>query len=387
MPTWPRCLGQGDSDPPLIGVIDFYRVEGERSTKWRSVRFTPAIIEPGHFRFQCHGEHVFHLEISLGYQHRGVERALVGGPNARSIHYAKQWPATRRSATPPPTARCSRPSPGARRRRGRRRCGVSHWNWNDWRTTSATLGALANDVGFLPTASYCGRLRGDFLNLTATLCGSRFGRGMIRPGGVGFDIDAAIVKDLLNAPRRRRKGLQSAIKLLWDSPVRDGPIRGHWSGSAEDCAGSGPRRSGRSCLRTAARCASRPPSGIFRFAHIPVSTGDSGDVFARAYVRWLEMQRSIEFVREQLQALPPGSVRSEMKALAANQIVVADRGMARRSLSRRPHGRRGRFERYKIVDPSFHNWTGLAMRCGDQQISDFPLCNKSFNLSYCGHDL
>src|SRR2546427_6060073 len=53
------------------------------------------------------------------------------------------------------------------------------------------LGALAGDIGFLPTASYCGRLRGDFLNLTALLCGSRFGRGMVRPGGVGFELDDA----------------------------------------------------------------------------------------------------------------------------------------------------------------------------------------------------
>jgi Ni,Fe-hydrogenase III large subunit len=67
------------------------------------------------------------------------------------------------------------------------------------------LGALAGDVGFLPTASYCGRIRGDFLNMTATLCGSRFGRGMIRPGGVGFDLDADDRPIFSNASPRRRK--------------------------------------------------------------------------------------------------------------------------------------------------------------------------------------
>ena len=63
--------------------------------------------------------------------------------------------------------------------------------------TVGDIGALAGDVGFLPTASFCGRIRGDFLNLSAELCGSRFGRGMIRPGGVGFDVDETLVQSLL----------------------------------------------------------------------------------------------------------------------------------------------------------------------------------------------
>ncbi len=71
----------------LPGVIDFYRVEGEEIHEVAVGPVHAGVIEPGHFRFQCHGEHVFHLEIALGYQHRGVERALVGGPDKRTIHY------------------------------------------------------------------------------------------------------------------------------------------------------------------------------------------------------------------------------------------------------------------------------------------------------------
>src|SRR5208337_1949119 len=80
------------------------------------------------------------------------------------------------------------------------------------------LGALAGDVGFLPTASYCGRLRGDFLNLTALLCGNRFGRSLIRPGGVGFDIDAAQVEQCLRRLDAAFKDVTNAAELLWDSP-------------------------------------------------------------------------------------------------------------------------------------------------------------------------
>jgi Ni,Fe-hydrogenase III large subunit len=113
-----------------------------------------------------------------------------------------------------------------------------------------------------------------------------------------------------------------------------------------------------------------------------------GDVFARAYVRWLEIQRSVNFIRDQLKTLPPGSIRAETKSLAANAVVVSlVEGWRGEICHVAITDEQGKFSRYKIVDPSFHNWMGLAVAMRDQQISDFPLCNKSFNLSYCGHDL
>src|SRR5205823_10245451 len=79
------------------------------------------------------------------------------------------------------------------------------------------LGALAGAVGFLPTASYCGRLRGDFLNLTALVCGSRFGRGLVRPGGAGFDVDAALAAQALERLEAAFTDVKSAADLLWDT--------------------------------------------------------------------------------------------------------------------------------------------------------------------------
>ena len=132
------------------------------------------------------------------------------------------------------------------------------------------------------------------------------------------------------------------------------------------------------------------PSGIWRFTHVPVSTWRTGDVFARAYVRWLEIQRSLAFIQEQLASLPAGDVRARRSAPGRRARFArhAGGGVARRDLPRgRSRTARGRFARYKVVDPSFRNWFGLALAMRGQQISDFPLCNKSFNLSYCGHDL
>ena len=111
-------------------------------------------------------------------------------------------------------------------------------------------------------------------------------------------------------------------------------------------------------------------------------------MFARAWVRWLEIQRSAEFIREQLRALPAGPIRAQVGGLSSGQGVVSLiegwRGEVCHVALTDDEGRLGH---YKVVDPSFHNWMGLAMALRDQEISDFPLCNKSFNLSYCGHDL
>ena len=130
------------------------------------------------------------------------------------------------------------------------------------------------------------------------------------------------------------------------------------------------------------------PSGIYRFVQVPVATWHTGDVFARAYVRWLEVERSLAFVGEQLRALPAGPVREPLAPAAPSSLTVSLvegwRGEICHALLTGPEGR---FRRYSVVDPSYHNWFGLALALRGEQISDFPLCNKSFNLSYCGHDL
>ena len=111
-------------------------------------------------------------------------------------------------------------------------------------------------------------------------------------------------------------------------------------------------------------------------------------MFARATVRWLEIQRAVEFIRGQIAALPGGAVRAPCGPPAAETTVVSLQEGWRGEIAHvATTDAAGRFARYKVVDPSFHNWMGLALALRGQEISDFPLCNKSFNLSYCGHDL
>ena len=367
---------------------EFFVVAGEHVHEVAVGPVHAGIIEPGHFRFQCHGERVLHLEIALGYQHRGVERQLVGGPGKRTIHYVETLAGD--SSIAHATAYCQALEALAGCHPSARADALRAVALELERLANHTgdLGALAGDVGYLPTASYCGRLRGEFLNMTALLCGSRFGRGMVRPGGVGFDVDGPRGADLAARLRQALADVAGAVRLLWDEPSVQARFEDAGPLDRETCERLG-------LVGLAARACGIPrdvrhefPSGIFRFSQIPVSTWHSGDVFARAWVRWLEIQRSAAFVAEQLAALPDGPTRVALPALDADAVAVSlVEGWRGEVCHVALTDGEGRFRCYKIVDPSFHNWMGLAMALRDQQISDFPLCNKSFNLSYCGHDL
>lgn len=375
-------------EPIREGVMNYFQVTGDEVHEVAVGPVHAGIIEPGHFRFQCHGEEVFHLEISLGYQHRGIEAALIGGPHPRTLQvmesaagdttighgqaYCMVLEALARIKVPP---------------RAEVLRGIA-LELERLANHTGDLGAIAGDVGYLPTSSFCGRIRGDFLNMTAVLCGSRFGRGLLTPGGTVFDLTAVQRDDLLKRLAEARRDLADAVELLWSSPSVMGRLEDTGKLTREqglDLGLVGP--AARACgIKRDVR--NDYPFGIYRMTNLPVATAFHGDVCARTMIRWQEAQKSMDFIEEQLRQIPGGGHRVTSSSCAGLRLAVAlTEGWRGEICHVAVTDEAGTFARYKIVDPSFHNWPGVAMSLRGQQISDFPVINKSFNLSYCGFDL
>jgi Ni,Fe-hydrogenase III large subunit len=346
------------------------------------------IIEPGHFRFQAHGEQVLFLEIMLGYQHRGVETLLETHDRMRAVLVAEAIAGD--TVIGHGGAYCAAIEALARSRKTPRAQAIRGIALEVERLANhiGDLGAIAGDVAYQPAASYFGRMRGECLNLLMTLSGNRYGRGLVRPGGVAFDITSSMADEARDRLTRLREELLPAADLMLGNASVQARLEGAGGLSPAKCVELGlVGPPARACgLHRDVR--HDHPYGVFRFAHIPVSTAWAGDVLARCLVRRLEILRSLEFVVEQLERLPGGAVRVECGALRPEELVVALtegwRGEIAHVVVTDPTGA---IRRHKVVDPSFHNWSGLAAALPGNQISDFPLCNKSFNLSYAGHDL
>jgi Ni,Fe-hydrogenase III large subunit len=366
----------------------FFRVAGGEIHEVAVGPVHAGIIEPGHFRFQCAGEEVLHLEIALGYQHRGIEEALSGGPHRATLMQMETiaGDASIAHATAHATLMEALATSEAPLR--------AQWlraialELERLANHTGDLGALANDVAFLPTASACGKLRGDFLNLTALLCGNRFGRGQVRPGGCRHDLATSRAAQMLDRLLPALADTAQAIGWLWDSAAvrsRFENVGTVFPAQAAEIGLVGPAARACGLVRDVRY---DHPSGWHRFAQVPVTVWPDGDVFARARVRSLEIQRSGEFLSAQLVAPPDGEILSALAPPAPDTLAVALVESWRGEVCHVAlTDANGRFRRYKITDPSFHNWSGLALAMRGASIADFPICNKSFNLSYCGVDL
>lgn len=424
---WLKPVRFSRNDGPKVGVMEYFRIDGEEVHEVAVGPIHAGVIECGHFRFQCLGEVVMHLEISLGYQHRGARSLILRGPEARTlplmeaiagdttIGHTWAYCAVMEALT------AARPTPRAQLIRS------LALELERLANHTGDMGALAGDVGFLPTSSFCGRLRGDWLNMTALLCGSRFGRGLMRVGGTAFDVDEPILAELEKRIKAAARDTEGAIALMWGASSVMARVVGIGKIHHEDVESLG--MCGLAAKSAGVMCDCRFSHPLeHAIAPEPLETLAWGDVYARAMMRHREITASVRTCLRAVAALRADTSAAASRDTAGTALVPAGpRPRDAEPAQGRDHaaapgagapatremgtpaplhlavglveGWRGEvchvgitdaagaFAAYQIVDPSFHNWIGLALALREQQISDFPLCNKSFNLSYCGHDL
>ncbi len=372
-----------------MSAYPFYKIDGKEVHEVAVGPIHAGVIEPGSFRFMCEGEKVHHLEIQLGYQHRGVEKKLLQGDARRlgplietiagdsSVAHAWAYCASIEALA------------GADLEAGADVFRAIALELERVAMHLSGMAGLSTDLGFLQGASTYGRLRTIAINSMMQLCGSRFGRSAVRPGGAGTRMSLAMTTELSGNVGLLQRDLAIINDRFASSMTVQHRLRGIGILSRNDAVQLGlvgmvARASG---VRMDARQMTH--QGIYKYVPPGSPILEEGDCRARAHIRIEEMKASLTWLKEVLARHPELLPKqASLGALPPNRLTVSIvegwRGEVVHCLET---GNAGELIHYKIQDPSLRNWFGLAIAVRGNEISDFPICNKSFDLSYCGNDL
>jgi Ni,Fe-hydrogenase III large subunit len=373
----------------LPADYDFVRVEGDGVHEIPVGPVHAGIIEPGHFRFSVVGEKVLRLEERLGYKHKGIERRFTELPAAEAhrlagrvsgdstVAYAWAYCMALESA-----CGCEVPQRAAwlRALMLERERVANHLG---------DLGALGNDAALAFGLAQFSRLREDWQRLSAELFGHRFMMDRVCPGGVAGDLDEPGRERL----RRQCDAIEREVRILRT-------IYDEHAGLQDRFMTTG-RVTRELALRLgltglAARASGLPadlradqPLAPYREIGARACTHAGGDVAARVAVRFDEVFESLRLLQALCADLPAGPVRADPRLPDTGRSVGAGwvegwRGEVFVALELGPGGRLARCHPH---DPSWQNWPVLEHAVIGNIVPDFPLINKSFNLSYSGHDL
>lgn len=386
---WLRPVRYEGREQAAMNAHPFYKVEGKEVHEVAVGPIHAGVIEPGSFRFMCHGEQVLHLEVQLGYQHRGVEERLLRvdprhlAPLVEtitgdtSVGHAWAYCAAIESLA---GCELDLETEVARAIALELERVAMHLSG---------LSGLAADVGFLQGATTYGRLRTTAINTTMRLCGSRFGRTAVVPGGVGRHLRSESMTVVTEAIQLLQRDLAIINDCFLESRTVQHRLRGVGiltEGDARSLGVVGPvaRASGvDGDLRAGMK------RGAYDFAPLGAASCAEGDCWARARIRVLETDASLAWLAR-VSAIYMGwpHPKRTVGSLRARHFVIA---MAEGCRGEVVHcletNAIGALANYKVQDPSLRNWMGLALAVRGNEISDFPICNKSFDLSYCGNDL
>ena len=378
-------LGARTPPPASRPVYAFLPTEGESLHQIPVGPVHAGIIEPGHFRFTASGETVVRLEQRLGYVHKGIEALIAGASIERAeklagrtsgdstVAYAIAFAHAVEAALnveAPPRARFLRALMAELERL------ANHFG---------DIGAICNDAAFAIMHAHCGALREEVLRTAQGCFGHRLMMDVVVPGGVAADIRTDALPSLTSMLENVRQRFPRLIELydgtasLQDRTVGTGIVPTHLV--LQFAAGGHiGRASGRSF--DARKALAYSPYDQLNF-DIPVLT--EGDVNARVWIRIREVEQSLRLIEQLVARLPAGPIATNLNDGGGEGLGFAEGFRGDVLVWLRVDG--DRISRCHLRDPSWFHWPLLEAAIEGNIVADFPLCNKSFNCSYSGHDL
>ena len=379
----------------VINDYPFYKIDSEELHEVGVGPIHAGVIEPGHFRFLCNGETVLHLEIQLGWQHRGVEDLFIKKPaliqrTVLSESIAGDTAVGHSHAFINLMESMGNVTIGSR-------LAIERTIALELERIAMHVGDLGNmniGLAYQLASSVFGTLRTPIINYTQTWCGNRFGKGLNRVGGTHYPFTDDLAEKLIELLDRFEKSFAPMSERLFSLPsalMRMEAI-GKVTKTQMNLIGAVGMAARMAGIKRDVRTSH--PSSAYKEYAIVSHTLENGDVWARAYLRKLEIENSIAYMRKLINELKHINGPSPKPRSAADyKLGINSFGI---SLVEGWRGEichcavtdgTGEIMHYKVKDPSVHNWMALALSLRDLEISDFPINNKSYNLSYCGHDL
>lgn len=377
-----------------LGAYPFFSIDSDELHEVGVGPIHAGVIEPGHFRFICSGEKILHLEIQLGYQHRGIEGLILRNQNilgrtllaegiAGDTAIGHSWAFAQAieslgNIELPYQFDVSR---------------AIALELERMAIHTGDLSAICGDIAYQLGNAVLGRLRTPLINFMQMWCGNRLGKGFVRIGELPYPMTPLLKEQLLKIFEEYKRDFDEIVDRIFTMPSTLSRLErtGHFSLEKAIEIGAVGLSSRASGLERDIR--KTHPNRVFKefINHQPIIKRH-GDVFSRTQLRRDEIWQSIDYIKQLLYVLPFGV---EVKPIALKNGSLSPDSMVV-SLVEGWRGELchiaitnaiGEIEAYKVKDASFHNWQALALAVRNNEISDFPICNKSFNLSYCGYDL
>lgn len=366
----------------------FFDMAGEQIHQVAVGPIHAGVIEPGHFRFLCEGERVYNLEIMLGYQHRGVEDLMTQTPSNQlaesicgdsAIAYNIAYSELIESLTEikiTDKAKIIR---------------IIALEMERIAVHIGDMGAILGDIAYLMGKEVFGTTRTLVINTMLEISGSRFGRGLITVGGTNYDINTELSKKIKNV----LKTVKFNVKNMAEAALKSSSVmsRLEKTGIVSKETAEALNMVGmiaRSCGLNRDIRTDFEKEQFKELKKTPFKA--TNDAYSRFNIRYVETLDSISFIFKLLEELKKYSNEEYKTDINRNFIpnsfaISTVEGWRGEIVHIALTDEQGNISRYKIKDPSFNNWFGLSIALRENGISDFPLCNKGFDLSYCGFDL